>query len=98
VLSREEQEVIIRWDRTDGPITICTAIPAIWRRLEKGGFAALAEDVAVLGAVRCKTFEIPRGQISVAIANPLRPRKSGQPGFNVRKAVAFKFRIKKEKK
>jgi len=91
MITREEQEVIIRWDRTDGPATICSAIPAIWRRLEKAGYVAVASDVSSGDVAVCKTFEIPRGQISVSVMNPLRPRKSGQPGFKVRSAVKSTF-------
>lgn len=81
---RMEQETIVRWDRTDDPVTVCICYPPYWRKLEKAGFRASEVDCDKNGEARCKTFEVNRSQVAIGIS--LSPPAKGRrdPIFSIR--------------
>lgn len=79
---RLETETIIRWDRTSDPVTVCTCHQTEWQMLEKAGYQAA--EVGYDGkTVACKTFEIPRHQVKMAIMPNAKVR--AHPSFRVSK-------------
>ena len=87
---RLETEIIIRWDRTSDPVTVCTCHPTEWRMLEKAGYRA-AEISYDGNKVACKTFEIPRYQVKVAIMPKAKSRL--HPTFRVSSRGSQKSKI-----
>lgn len=55
----EEQETVIRWDRASDTVSIYSADPAVWRRLEKAGLPT-AGTVTTLGKESGRTYLAPK--------------------------------------
>lgn len=87
---RLETETIIRWDRTTDPVTVCTCHQAEWRMLDKAGYKAT--EVGYDGNnIACKTYEISRHHVKVALMPSAKIRP--HPSFRVSQRGSQKSKV-----
>jgi hypothetical protein len=56
--TRAEQETVLRWDREDDQVSIWSASPVTWRKLERLGIAPVRET-RCQGQVTGRSYRIP---------------------------------------
>lgn len=85
-----EQETIIRWDRESPEVSIWSASPVTWRKLERLGIAAVRQTTFQGGGCSGKFYRVPVSSLRWGLK---RPRKAGAAprGFARRVQDALKM-------